>query len=48
MPHRGGTINCPCHGSKFKITDGSVASPPADEPLAEKKVTVQDGKIMLA
>lgn len=44
----GGTINCPCHGSKFKITDGSVASPPADEPLAEKKVTVQDGKIMLA
>ncbi|MEV4005754.1 Rieske (2Fe-2S) protein [Actinomadura sp. NPDC049753] len=44
----GGTINCPCHGSKFKITDGSVASPPADEPLAAKKVTVQGGKIMLA
>lgn len=44
----GGTINCPCHGSKFKITDGSVASPPADEPLAQKKVTVQGGKIMLA
>ncbi|GGT78817.1 Rieske (2Fe-2S) protein [Actinomadura citrea] len=44
----GGTINCPCHGSKFKITDGSVASPPADEPLAEKKVTVQGGKITLA
>ncbi|MEV0667808.1 Rieske (2Fe-2S) protein [Actinomadura luteofluorescens] len=44
----GGTINCPCHGSKFKIADGSVASPPADEPLAEKKVTVQGGKIMLA
>ncbi|SNR85165.1 Rieske (2Fe-2S) protein [Actinomadura mexicana] len=44
----GGTINCPCHGSKFKITDGSVASPPADEPLAGKKVTVQGGKITLA
>lgn len=44
----GGTINCHCHGSKFKITDGSVASPPADEPLAAKKVTVQGGKIMLA
>ncbi|MFD0533847.1 Rieske (2Fe-2S) protein [Actinomadura luteofluorescens] len=44
----GGTINCPCHGSKFKITDGSVASPPADEPLAGREVTVQGGKIMLA
>ncbi|NDU71051.1 Rieske 2Fe-2S domain-containing protein [Actinomadura sp. DSM 109109] len=44
----GGTINCPCHGSKFKITDGSVASPPADEPLAQKKVTVEGGKITLA
>ncbi|MGW3772362.1 Rieske (2Fe-2S) protein [Actinomadura verrucosospora] len=44
----GGTINCHCHGSKFKITDSSVASPPADEPLAAKKVTVQGGKIMLA
>ncbi|MFF4236610.1 Rieske (2Fe-2S) protein [Actinomadura geliboluensis] len=44
----GGTINCPCHGSKFKITDGSVANPPADEPLEARKVTVQGDKIMLA
>ncbi|MBO2462463.1 Rieske (2Fe-2S) protein [Actinomadura violacea] len=44
----GGTINCPCHGSKFKITDGSVARPPASRPLAEKKITVQGGKISLA
>ncbi|MFB4302957.1 Rieske (2Fe-2S) protein [Actinomadura sp. NTSP31] len=44
----GGTINCPCHGSKFKISDGSVANPPADKPLAEKKISVQGGKISLA
>ncbi|CNG73055.1 Rieske Fe-S protein [Mycobacterium tuberculosis] len=44
----GGTINCPCHGSKFKISDGSVVHPPADRPLDKKDVTVQDGKIMLA
>jgi nitrite reductase/ring-hydroxylating ferredoxin subunit len=44
----GGTINCDCHGSKFKIADGSVANPPADEPLPAKKVNVQDGKITLA
>ncbi|TYB41575.1 Rieske (2Fe-2S) protein [Actinomadura chibensis] len=44
----GGTINCPCHGSKFKIADGSVANPPADRPLEEKRITVEGGQITLA
>ena len=35
-----GTIRCPCHGSKFNITDGSVTAGPAAEPLPAKTVMV--------
>ncbi|NBE99439.1 Rieske (2Fe-2S) protein [Nonomuraea sp. KC401] len=42
------TINCPCHGSKFSIEDGSVADGPAGGPLEEKKISVDGGKIRLA
>ncbi|WP_433663493.1 ubiquinol-cytochrome c reductase iron-sulfur subunit [Nocardia sp. CA-128927] len=34
-----GTINCPCHGSKYRL-DGSVANGPASKPLAAKTVRV--------
>ena len=37
----GGTINCPCHGSKFSIEDGSPAGGPATKPLEAKNVTVE-------
>ena len=43
----GGTINCPCHGAKFKITDGSVVAGPATTPLATASVTVSGGKVYL-
>jgi Rieske Fe-S protein len=43
-----GTINCNCHGSKFNITDGSVANPPASSPLPPVTITVQSGQIALS
>jgi Rieske Fe-S protein len=43
----GGTINCNCHGSKFKVTDGSVAAGPANRPLSPVGVKVRGDSIQL-
>jgi Rieske Fe-S protein len=52
-PHQGcsvnavadGTINCPCHGSRFHIADGSVAQGPAERGLTPRQVRVADGRV---
>ncbi|MFD9489226.1 Rieske (2Fe-2S) protein [Streptomyces sp. NPDC059991] len=44
----GGTINCPCHGSKYRVADASVAAGPAPRPLAPERITVENGSIHLA
>jgi len=44
----GGTINCPCHGSKFSITNGSVVTGPAASALAPVGIKVQGTSIVQA
>lgn len=44
----GGLIECPCHGSHYSITDGSVKAGPAPAPLPAKQITVQGDQIFLA
>jgi Rieske Fe-S protein len=44
----GGTINCPCHGSKFSVTNGSVVAGPAPSPLAPVGIKVQGTSIVQA
>ena len=43
-----GVIVCPCHGSEFSVTDGSVKKGPATTGLTAADVTVSGDSITLA
>ena len=43
-----GTIDCPCHGSKYSIKDGSVVAGPAPSPLPTQSIKVSGESIYLA
>ncbi|MGW1597350.1 Rieske (2Fe-2S) protein [Streptomyces sp. NPDC002343] len=55
-PHQGcavgsvahGMIVCPCHGSEFSVTDGSVRKGPATRGLPAARITVAGDEITLA
>lgn len=43
-----GEMDCSCHSSHFKVSDGSVISGPAKKPLPMKPIIVEGGKIYKA
>ncbi|GAA3578020.1 hypothetical protein GCM10022235_55010 [Kribbella ginsengisoli] len=43
-----GTINCPCHGSKFDASTGERVAGPAKSPLPAVAVEQRDGAIFQA
>ena len=43
-----GTIDCPCHGSRYSDVDGSVVKGPATQALATKTVTVQGDSLAVS
>jgi Rieske Fe-S protein len=55
-PHQGcpvtsvadGIISCPCHGSTFRVSDGSVVTGPAAQGLTPMTVTVQANDVVVS
>jgi Rieske Fe-S protein len=44
----GGLIQCPCHGSEFRITDGSVVRGPATQALGSRNFSINGDAIVVS
>jgi Rieske Fe-S protein len=42
----GDLITCTCHGSQYNVADGSVATGPAEQPLAPVAIVVEGDQIL--
>ncbi len=42
-----GTIDCPCHGGQYKITNGAVVAGPPPHPLPARPVKIVNGQVVL-
>lgn len=55
-PHQGCAVDevttegivCPCHGSRFDLTDGSVLAGPATEGLTRRSATVDGADVVVS
>ncbi len=43
----GGLITCPCHGSRFKVSDGSVVNGPATQGLTVLPSQLQGSEVVV-
>ncbi len=43
----GDVLVCPWHGSRFRVTDGSVLQGPAEKPLRSYPVTAREGSLFV-
>ncbi|MBI4181208.1 MAG: non-heme iron oxygenase ferredoxin subunit [Chloroflexi bacterium] len=43
----GDVLTCPWHGSRFRVTDGSIVGGPASKPLNTYKITIKDDQLFV-